>query len=193
MDDCPILWEEDPAPPGVSCAEFGLTGHGRLVWGEGNPNGRLMIVLDNPGARETPTGAPYMCGTRLTLTRAAAEAGLDLPDIYVTYLVKCRPLRAYDRELAHRAGLKHLASQIRERRPAALLLLGDVVTKAVLEDESASVRTGRGAALHVDGVPAFVGYHPLAVRRRPALYPMLIEDMERIRAMLLSVHGPPIS
>lgn len=180
----PGAWPEDPAPPGVSCAEFGLAGHGRLVWGEGNPHGRLMIVLDNPGARETPAGAPYSCGTRMTLTRAAVEAGLDLTDIYVTYLVKCRPRRTYDRAVAHGAGLRHLAAQIGERRPAVLVLLGDVVTKAVTGRADAAVRTLRGSPLAVHRVPTVVSYHPLAARRRPNLYPALVQDLVRARRLL---------
>lgn len=184
MDKCAIAWPEDPAPPGVSCAEFGLTGHGRLVWGEGNPRGRLMIVLDNPGARETSAGAPFTCGTRMTLTRAAVAARLDLADIYVTYLVKCRPRRKYDRLVAYDIGRRYLKMQIVERQPSVLVLLGEVVAQAVTDADAASVRALRGSSLTVHGVPAVVSYHPLAARRRPNLYPALVDDLTRAGRLL---------
>lgn len=143
-----------------------------------------MIVLDNPGARETPAGAPYTCGTRMTLTQAAAEAKLKLTDLYVTYLIKCRPRRAYDRAVAHAAGRRYLLTQIGQRQPRLLLLLGDVVVKAVTGDATASVRRLRGSVFSVHDIPAVAAYHPLAARRRPNLYPLLVADMARARDLL---------
>src|SRR5690625_3973647 len=109
-----VPWPEHAMPEGVEldCGSFGLAGHGRLVWGEGNPNASLMLVLDNPGAREDRHGVPFVCGTRQTLQAAAHEAGLDLNALYVTYLVKCRALRAYDKPKARRIGLRYLQQQL---------------------------------------------------------------------------------
>lgn len=75
MDKKFVPWPEVSAPTGVDCTQFGLGGHGRLVWGEGYPGAPLMIVLDNPGARENRSGEPYVCGTRQTLRRALHRAG----------------------------------------------------------------------------------------------------------------------
>src|SRR5690606_25270528 len=157
-------WPEHPAPPGskVDCAFFRLEGHGRLVWGEGNPAAPLMLILDNPGAREDPSGAPYVCGTRRTLRAAVREADLHQKQLYVTFLVKCRPRKAYDKSFARSAGLQVLADQIKTHRPQARMLFGDVVTRAVVGREDASVRELRGAVHTFFERPAVVTYHPLA-------------------------------
>jgi DNA polymerase len=49
-----------------------------VIWGEGNPNAPIFIILDNPGAREDREGTPFVCGTRETLQYGMMEAGLDI-------------------------------------------------------------------------------------------------------------------
>ncbi|GAB6875829.1 uracil-DNA glycosylase [Thermaerobacter litoralis] len=182
-------WPEVPAPRGASCAQFGLEGHGRLVWGEGDPGARLWLVLDNPGAREDPAGRPWVCGTRRTLRQALWAAGLGDRLPFLTFLVKCRPRRAYDRQRAQRAGIGHLARQVADGQPLLLVLLGDVVVRAVLGDPHAAVRPLRGQRLRALGTPALVSYHPLAARRRPALFPRLVEDLAAARRWLAELES----
>ncbi|CAH0344113.1 uracil-DNA glycosylase family protein [Bacillus sp. CECT 9360] len=88
-DFCPVIWPEEPTPEKhLSCRECGLYEHGsRMVWGEGNPDAPIMIILDNPGAREDREGSPFVCGTRQTLQKAANEVGLDAIDLYVTSIL----------------------------------------------------------------------------------------------------------
>lgn len=179
-------WPEQSVPPDVAidCDAFGLGGHGRLVWGEGDAKAPLIFLLDNPGARETPAGVPYVCGTRLTLRSAATEAVLDVDHIYVTFLIKCQPRRAYDRKKAHSVGLKYLYDQLRTHHPEVLVLFGDVVTRVVTGDETTSVRALRNTEITAYGIPTLVTYHPLAARRRPNLYPLLVDDLARARSLL---------
>lgn len=173
-----------PATVKIDCETFGLGGHGRLVWAEGNESAPVMLLLDNPGARETPEGEPFVCGTRQTLRAAATKAGLDPDHLYVTFLIKCRPRRAYDREKARSVGLKYVREQIRTRQPKVIVLFGDVVTGVLTGDDSTSVRSLRNTPVTVDGVPTVVTYHPLAARRRPNLYPLVVDDLTRAAALL---------
>lgn len=68
--------------------------------GEGNPKAPIMVLIDNPGAREDKEGKEFICGTRQTLQAAAFLAKLELKDMYITYLLKCRPIRKYNKEEA---------------------------------------------------------------------------------------------
>ncbi|WP_223593578.1 hypothetical protein [Neobacillus bataviensis] len=54
----PKLWPEEDVPAyAKECKDCGLYQHGtRMVWGEGNPKAPIMILLDNPGAREDCEG-----------------------------------------------------------------------------------------------------------------------------------------
>lgn len=173
-------WPEDPVPPDVPAVAFAvLADHGsRVVWGEGSPRAPLLIVLDNPGAREDGGGEPYVCGTRITLRQAAAEAGLSDEDLYVTYLLKRRPRRAYDRDAARAAYLPLLERQIRERKAAAMICMGNTVLQALFGPE-ADVKTLRNRPLMRGTTPAIATYHPLAARRRPHLFGLLVADLAR--------------
>ena len=50
-DFCPKMLSEEPTPDHLeNCRECGLYEQGtRMVWGEGNPEAPIMIILDNPG------------------------------------------------------------------------------------------------------------------------------------------------
>ena len=99
----------------------------RVLYGEGNPKAPIVIILDNPGARENKEGKGYVCGTRQTLQKAIYEANLKAHDIYITYLLKCRPLRKYDKEKARQFSMPYLVRQIETIRPRFIVCLGDVV------------------------------------------------------------------
>jgi len=182
----PTVWKEDSPP------EYAFeyrrcelcTPRSRVVWGEGNPSARVAAILDNPGAREDNEGREYVCGTRRTLQAALDGAGLSAGDVYLTYLLKCRPLRAYDRDAARAFSMPFLVRQIEEMRPEFVVCLGDAVVRAVFGAD-AHVKTLRGTWRTALGRPCVISYHPLAVRRRPNLMRPFMEDWamlaERLR------------
>src|SRR3954454_18579116 len=94
-------WPEEPTPDKYkNCQECGLYKHGtRMVWGEGNPEAPIMIILDNTGAREDREGEEFLCGPRQTLQEVASHAGLKIDDLYVTFILKRKPVRAYEKEV----------------------------------------------------------------------------------------------
>ncbi len=72
-NECPVLWPEDPTPRTlVDCSECGLDKQGsRMVWGEGNPEAPIYVLLDNPGAREDKEGNFFVYGTSYRLLNVA--------------------------------------------------------------------------------------------------------------------------
>lgn len=153
-----------------------VSGQRRLIWGEGNPQADIAIVLDNPGARENHQGLPYVCGTRQTLRQALAAADISGEDIYLTFLYKCRPRGKYDPKIAQRTFVPLLEAQIIKGGYRLLIFLGNTVVKALL-DEKADVKQLRGHNQQWLERPVSISYHPLAARRRPNLFPLLIEDL----------------
>lgn len=147
-----------------------------MIWGEGNPKAAIVAILDNPGAREDREGNAFVCGTRQTLQRAAHEAGLGMNDLHVTYILKCRPTRAYDKDAARNACMEHLYRQIRAQNPRFAICLGNIAAQWFFGDRSLEVRNLRGVWHMAGGIPTCVTYHPLAVRRRPNLYRQFAGD-----------------
>ncbi|WP_284643610.1 uracil-DNA glycosylase [Paenibacillus silviterrae] len=187
-DFAPRVWREEPAPEhAVNCMACELAGQrSRVIWGEGNPKAPILVLLDNPGDREDREGNAFVCGTRQALQQAAYETGLSEEDLYVTYLLKCRPKRAYDKELARSACSGHLTAQLALQRPKLLFCLGNVVVQSFFGNPEAEVKNLRGRVHQVEGWAVVVSYHPLAVRRRPNLLRLFLEDW---RLLAETLHG----
>ncbi|MBM7646672.1 DNA polymerase [Scopulibacillus daqui] len=184
MTECKFsILKEDPVPcEEKDCQKCELYKHGsRMVWGEGHPHAPLYILLDNPGEREDKEGRPYVCGTRQVLQRGLIEAGISLKHIYVTYILKRRPKRAYNKSQTRDKCIRHLEQQLLNGRPKAVVCLGNVSVQSFFRNPQAEVKNLRGAWHHVNGWKTAVSYHPLAVRRRPNLYAFFAEDLKLAR------------
>lgn len=149
-----------------------------VVWAEGTPRARTVIVLDTPGARMR-RGEAWVCPTRETLRRAAEEARVGA--LYITWLVKFWPRRAYDKPRLRALGREEVLREIERVRPRVIVAMGDVATSTLLRDPNVHVRDLRGQPHAFGGRPLVVSYHPLAARRRPNLYPILVEDLKLAR------------
>ncbi|WP_066065242.1 uracil-DNA glycosylase [Neobacillus soli] len=191
-DFCPALWPEEPTPEDLkNCCECGLDKQGsRMIWGEGNPHAPIMIILDNPGAREDREGNSIVCGTRQTLQQAAGEVGLTREDLYVTFILKRKPVRAYDKEQVRQTCMNHLDQQLQEKKPKLILCLGNVAVQSFFQNPEAEVKKLRGAMHDVQGFPTAVAYHPLAVRRRPNLWSLFIEDWKHVAKHYQEIVSP---
>lgn len=175
---CATPWPEDPTPISFkNCKDCGLYTHGtRMIWGEGNPTASLMILLDNPGARETSDGDEFVCGTRQTLQEAAHEAGLHQSDIYITYVLKRKPRKKYDKERTRSICIGHLKQQLIEKQPTLIFCLGNIAVQSFFQDPQAEVKNLRGEVHQINSFSTVVAYHPLAIRRRPNLRAAFMKD-----------------
>lgn len=184
----PMLWAEDALPENAAgCSKCELCRQRtRMIWGEGNPQGGLIVMLDNPGLREDKNGQPFVCGTRQTLQEAAYAAGFEQYDIYITYVLKCRPKKAYDKDTARSQCMEHLERQLRQNDFKAAFCLGDTAIKSFFRDPGQTVKNTRGKRHHVNGIPTYTSYHPLAVRRRPNLYSIFLKDWQAVKDFLES-------
>ncbi len=178
QDFSPVIWPEEKVPEQAAhCQKCELhCQRSRIIWGEGNPKAPILVLLDNPGAREDKSGIEFVCGTRQTLQRAVFEAGLQMRDLYVTYVLKCRPLRRYDKETARSVCIKYLVQQIDLLKPMFVFCLGNTATQWFFGEKDAEVKNLRGTWHFVRGYTTTATYHPLAIRRRPNLYPTFLND-----------------
>ena len=181
-DFCTKAWPEEPTPDNLKdCHECGLYKHGtRMVWGEGNPKAKIMIILDNPGAREDREGTPFVSGTRENLQQTTDEVGLSMDDLYTTFILKRRPTRAYEKEEVRQICMMHLEQQIKEKKPRLVICLGNVAVQSFFQNAEVNVKSLRGEWHYVRGLETTVAYHPLAVRRRPNLHSLFLDDWKFI-------------
>ncbi|MFL0247758.1 uracil-DNA glycosylase [Candidatus Clostridium stratigraminis] len=183
----PVIWTEDKIPfEAESYLECEVcTAKSRIIWGEGNPKAPIIIILDNPGARENKDGQDYVCGTRATLQLALNQINLSADNVYITYLLKCRPQGSYNKEKARSFSKPFLEKQIEAIQPRFIVCLGDVVVQWMFDNKDAHVKDLRGKWHVMMGFSTMVSYHPLAVRRRPNLMKQFMEDFEMLSQRLI--------
>jgi len=76
----------------LQCHRCSLSSNARgVVFGDGNPNARLMFVGEAPGADEDRLGKPFVGTAGQLLERIMGSVGLQRGDVYITNICKCRP------------------------------------------------------------------------------------------------------
>ncbi|NMP23269.1 uracil-DNA glycosylase family protein [Sulfobacillus harzensis] len=188
------LWPEDVPPrQPIPCDTCELADHSPiLVWGEGT-EAPLWILLDNPGARATHEGSPFVCGTRQTLYEIVSQSGLAAKDCYLTFVVRRRPRRAYDKNNERRRCFMNFQHQREALRPRAVICLGNIAIQSFLSAPDAHVTQYRQTWTAHAGTWMTASYHPLAVRRRPYLASTFTQDWTFVRETFPTLPTPPLN
>ena len=118
-----------------ACRRCGLapTRH-QVVVGRGNPNARLLLVGEAPGAEEEACGQPFVGRSGRLLEAMLAAAGLDSEqDLYIANVIKCRPPgNRKPSRTEIEACRPWLERQIALVRPQLVLLVGATALEALL-------------------------------------------------------------
>lgn len=152
-----------------------------VVFGEGDPEAKLVVIGEGPGAEEDATGKPFVGRSGQLLTRILGAIGFSREEVFICNIVKCRPPQnrnpATDEIAACTPWLK---SQIGIIRPKVILLLGKVAANTILQN-SLPMGAMRGQVLQWEGVDCFVTYHPAALLRNPNWKRGCWEDVQLLR------------
>ncbi|WP_338055984.1 uracil-DNA glycosylase [Thermanaerosceptrum fracticalcis] len=63
-----------------------------MVFGEGNPEARLMLIGEGPGAEEDKLGRPFVGKAGQLLDKILEACGFErFTHTYIGNIVKCRP------------------------------------------------------------------------------------------------------
>ena len=124
-------------------------GRNKLVFGDGDPNARLMFVGEGPGADEDAHGLPFVGRGGQLLNNMIAAMGLKREQVYIANVVKCRPPgnRTPEPDEAHTCS-PFLFQQIDVVRPQVIVALGQTaVTYLTGEKRPLSAWRGTVASL----------------------------------------------
>jgi uracil-DNA glycosylase len=154
------------------------------VPGEGNPQAKLFLVGEGPGATEDAQGRPFV-GQAGNLLNGILEA-IEVPrdSVYITNIVKCRPpqnRKPLPDEIA--ACIPYLHRQIEIVQPKVILAMGSTAGEAMLGVRK-SLGELRGKVHTYNGIPLVVTYHPAALLRNPNWKKPTWDDVRIARQLL---------
>lgn len=169
------------------CVRCGLSQTRRqVVFGEGAPQARLLILGEGPSETDERTGQPFSGPSGSLLVAWLTRLGLTRDAVWVTNVVRCRPAAVVNGRLKNRppteaeAGACRLWLDIELAlvRPAVVLALGGSAGKALL---------GKGFKITQERGRWHVGPHDTAVLTtfHPA-YLLRLEgdDLARVEAIV---------
>jgi DNA polymerase len=135
-----------------ACRRCGLAAtRQQVVVGRGNPNARLLLVGEAPGAEEEACGQPFVGRSGRLLEAMLAAAGLDSErDLYIANVIKCRPPgNRKPSRTEIEACRPWLERQIDLVRPQLVLLVGATALEALLGIKGGITRL-RGQWFHLE-------------------------------------------
>ncbi len=149
------------------------------VPGEGDPEARVMVVGEAPGANEDKQGRPFVGASGRRLDALLAEAGLSREEVFITNVLKARPPGNRDPradEVAH--SWPWLRAQLEAIEPELLVPLGRHALRRFAPD--LKIGEVHGRLVEVDGLRLFPLYHPAAALHNQSLRATLEEDARRL-------------
>jgi len=167
-------------------------GRNNVVFGEGSPNAKLILVGEAPGRNEDLQGKPFVGAAGQLLTKILASIGLRREDVFIGNILKCRPpMNRNPRPEEIKACWGYLDRQLRIIRPRIILAMGTFAAQTLLRtDERISRLRGefypfamgaRPAPVHRGGVKLLATYHPAALLRNPGYKRAVWEDMKLLK------------
>ena len=142
-------------------------GRNKIVFGDGDPNARLMFVGEGPGADEDAQGLPFVGKAGQLLNNMIAAMGLKREEVYIANVVKCRPPGNRTPEPEEGATCSpFLFRQIDVVRPQVLVALGATAATYLLGQRQPLAGL-RGRVHAVRGTQLIVTYHPAYLLRDP--------------------------
>jgi len=151
--------------------------------GKGNPESRIMLVGEAPGAEEERSGEVFSGPAGKLLDKLLERASLSRETVYITNAAKCRPPenRTPERWETKTCAEHYLSAEIEAINPTHILLLGNAALTAVAK--KSGITKHRGVRLDVNGLPRTItvmaAFHPAYALRNPGVYPTLQEDVRR--------------
>ncbi|MBB6097939.1 DNA polymerase [Deinobacterium chartae] len=144
----------------------------RVVFGEGDPQAKLLVLGEGPGADEDASGRPFVGRAGQLLDQILAAAGMPRPTVYIANMVKCRPPGNRNPEPDEvEACRRWLAPQLALLRPEVIVTLGNVPTQHLLGLRAGITRTRGTWHRYRDpsGFEAWVMpmFHPAYLLRNP--------------------------
>lgn len=160
-----------------------------VVFSDGIPNSKLMLIGEAPGFNEDMQGKPFVGRAGQLLDKIFESVGLSREkDVYICNTIKCRPPDNRDPLPAEKEACRvYLDKQIEILKPRIILLCGKVALTSFLPQINVGITKVRGQWFDGPyGSKMMPIFHPSYLLRNPIARPgspkaLMWEDIQNIK------------
>ena len=156
-----------------------------IVFSDGNPRSKIMLIGEAPGANEDQEGLPFVGRAGILLDKMLAAINLDRRKVYISNIINYRPpqnRRPTDKEIAKY--LPFIIQHIEIIQPKVIVLLGSTAMNALIGNEVV-ISKARGKWIEkrfgTCNTSVIITFHPAFLMRQPAQKKMAWIDLKMIR------------
>lgn len=160
----------------------------QLVFADGNPEGRVMLIGEAPGREEDLQGKPFVGRSGQLLDRMLKAIGLDRTQVYIANTVPWRPPgNRTPTPVEIEFCLPFLHRQIALASPEFIVSLGAPAAQTLLGEPVSITRVrGKWREIDITGRPLKLlpTFHPAFLLRQPAQKALAWRDMLALKRAL---------
>ena len=156
-----------------------------IVFSDGNPKSKIMLLGEAPGANEDQEGLPFVGRAGQLLDKMLSAIDLDRNKVYISNIINYRPpdnRRPTDEEI--KRYLPFITKHIEIINPKILVLLGSTAMNALIGNEIV-ISKMRGKWIEKKfgncKTSVIVTFHPAYLLRKPDQKKFSWEDLKIIR------------
>ena len=156
-----------------------------MVFSDGNPKSKIMLIGEAPGASEDEEGLPFVGRAGALLDKMLAAIDLDRKKVYISNIINYRPpdnRRPTNEEI--KRYLPFVSKHIEIINPKILVLLGSTAMNALIGNEVV-ISKMRGKWIEKNfgncKTSVIITFHPAFLMRQPAQKKMAWIDLKMIR------------
>ncbi len=176
------------------CKRCGLSkDRSNIVFGEGNPDARVMFIGEGPGREEDIQARPFVGDAGQLLTKLIEKMGFKREDVFIANIVKCRPPMnrdPHDEEM--QICSPFLKKQIDIVSPDIIVSLGKIATFCLSGRSGPisgfSIMRSRGKFFEYSAcgkiIPVMPTFHPAYLLRNPKDKWLTWEDAQAVLKVL---------
>jgi uracil-DNA glycosylase family 4 len=156
-----------------------------IVFCDGNPKSKIMLIGEAPGANEDEEGLPFVGRAGMLLDKMLAAINLDRKKVYISNIINYRPpenRRPTDEEI--KRYLPFIIRHIEIIDPKIIVLLGSTAMNTLIGNETV-ISKMRGKWIEKKfgncKTSVLITFHPAFLMRQPAQKKMAWIDLKMIR------------
>ena len=162
-----------------------------LVFADGNPEAKIMIIGEAPGGDEDRMGLPFVGAAGQLLDKMLAAIGLDRQHVYITNILPWRPPGNRTPSSEEVALMwPFLRRHIQLKAPKVIFALGGSSAKLLLNTTTGILKL-RGQVQEIDFgdagqanlIPVLPSLHPAYLLRAPKMKQQAFHDLLALKSM----------